>query len=280
MRKPQLKHGVLGVLVLVLLLGLLLAAGPAAAATCVDCHAAPPDGPSAPHAVLVAAVTDCTTCHKGMSPHPGPASVTTPAAGAAFNRFTSVLAGFFLGNVGANVYLQQRLWGTTDWTDLTQVTTAADGAIGAQGGMFTYTVPSPTAWAAYRAICEGAAGTPVILPAKTVWKPTPDLTIKLSGVVNGVRVALMPVTATVRVRPLKVAGEKVTLAVYRYSAKARHWIKLKKGGPGVISSEGTCAWTLWGIAQPVTSGKYEIRAAMAGTADHRATMPSLNFKVK
>ena len=123
-------------------------ASPAAAApACVDCHAAPPDGPPAPHGVLVAAVTDCVTCHRGMSPHPAalriPGLSLKGESSAAGLVLTGKLwqpgaanlidgpGGSYMLKVGlpdVTVYLQQRLWTDTEFTDLTQVTT--------DGGMF------------------------------------------------------------------------------------------------------------------------------------------------
>ena len=161
-------------------------ASPAAAATCVDCHAEPPDGPPAPHGVLVAAVTDCVTCHRGMSPHP--ASLRIPGLSLRGNSSASGLvltgklwqpgvvsfidgpSGSYMLKVGlpdVTVYLQQRLWADTEFTDVTQVTTAA-GMF--SEGAYSYTVPFPVPFAAYRALSQGTVLTPD-LGSSSFWRP-------------------------------------------------------------------------------------------------------------
>ena len=163
--------------------------------------------------------------------------------------------GSFLARGGVTVYLQQRLWGTTDFTDIAQVTTQAGTGLLNPGGHFTYTVPSPTPWAAYRAICQGAAHAKTWLPAMVVWRPTPKLTLKLINVVNGVVPALGTPTFKGSARPLKLAGEKVNLPVYKWRAVAKRWVKVRTG-TAVISAKGPTHGTSGGRkgSGPVRTG--------------------------
>jgi hypothetical protein len=279
------------VLAVVLCLGAVallgVGASPAAAA-CVDCHAAPPDGPPAPHGVLVAAVSDCTTCHRGMSPHP--ASLRIPglslrgkssAAGLVLTgklwqpglvNFLDGPNGSYMLKVGlpdVTVYLQQRLWADTEFTDLTQVTTAA-GMF--SEGAYSYTVPSPLPFAAYRAIAQGTVVTSdpgsgsVWRPAARELLPKPKLTLKLGNVVNGV---VLPLGAPVfkgSARPLMLAGENVKLPVYKWRAATKRWARVKTA-TAAISAKGAYAWTFW-WSQGYGPGAYRVRASIAGTANH------------
>ena len=240
-----------------------VAAMPAAAATCTDCHAAPPDGPPAPHGVLVAAVTDCTTCHKGMSPHPDPASLGRPSLSLEFRG--STLSGDLPGIGGRTVYLQQRLWGASDFTDITQVTTS--GNLMMHFGEYGYAVPSPTPWVAYRAVAEGGVGRfggKTNVPAMAVWLPRPKLTtLKLGGVVNGVLTNSGKMTLSGSARPLLLAGESVNLTLQKFRAATHRWVKVKANA-AVISATGTYSWRILSFA----GGSYRIRASIAATANH------------
>ncbi len=212
-----------------------IAAAPAAAQGSCDCHTAvpPTNGAPAAHAPYVASVTNCTVCHKGWDPHPEAASVKHPGLRLGFLAATHSLGGVLSGLVGVNVYLQQRPWGGAAWTDLTKVTTQPAGGYKMPAGRFGFTVPSPTAWAAYRAVSEGVAGSPVNTAAKRVWRPTPVLRLNLSALSSGV------VRGTVR--PLKVAGEKVSFLVRRLTAGK---YVTGRTGTAVISAKGTYMWTL------------------------------------
>jgi hypothetical protein len=279
--------GVVLCLTVVALLG--VGAAPAAAQGSCDCHTAvpPTNGAPAAHAPFVASVTDCTTCHKDMSPHPtsyinivrlwlrGPSTLTGD-----FFFMTSPPPDIIMHGIpNAVVYLQQRLWGATEFTDLGQVTTRADSP--ATAGKFTYAVPSPTPWAAYRAIGEGGSanlGTDypkVYMPVKAVWRPTPRLTLKLINVVNGVVPALGAPTFRGSARPLKLAGEKVNLPVYKWRAATKRWVKVRTGR-AVISATGTYAWNFW-WSQGFGPGSYRVRAVIAGTVNHTSVWTTLRF---
>jgi hypothetical protein len=284
--KRKLASTVVLCLAAVALLG--VGASPAAAA-CGDCHAAPPAGPPAPHGVLVAAVTDCATCHKGMSPH---ATLFDPADGVSSvgltlrqgsGQLTGRLVVFAapppdrpFGISDVVVYLQQRLWGATEFTDLGQVITAA-GIPGnlSNTGTFAFTVPSPTPWAAYRAVAEGdSEGWRVRLPQMAVWLPKPALTLTLSGLKAGVLLGrTLKVSGTVA--PTELVGKPVVLRLERKSAVG--WERYPGSGKGTIGASGTYSWTF----TPKTSDRLRIRARIAATPDSSAVITAWRyFRVK
>ena len=107
-----------------------IGAAPALAADGCDCHTAvpPTNGAPAAHALLVASVTDCTTCHVGMAvPHTG-----QPTVAIIWMRAGQIDAGYRLhGQVydilmlgrsvqraDVTVYLQQRGPGETAFVDI------------------------------------------------------------------------------------------------------------------------------------------------------------------
>lgn len=253
-----------------------IGAAPAlAAATCTDCHAAPPDGPPAPHGVLVAAVTDCATCHKGMSPHPDSASLARPALNLRFAAASHRLSGRLEWIGGRTVYLQQRLWGTGDFTDIAQVTTAS-GLFSI--GNYGYTVPSPTPWVAYRAVAEGGVwgfvGPRTNTPALTVWLPRPTLTLKLSGLTDGSITLGRSVTEKGHVAPPLLTGENVGATVFRL--RTGKWVEAKSG-TAEIGATGTYTWKY----TPGMRGSFRVRAAIAATDNHNAVTTTWRyFKVK
>ena len=245
---------------------LAIGAAPALAASGCTCHTADPPTAPAAHAPLVLGVTDCTTCHKGWAvPHP---ELVVPSL-TLMKDESALLRGRFVvkgkGINGVVVYLQQRLWGKTAFTDLGQVTTQRP-PMAERSGWFLFPVPSRTPWAAYRAVSEGVAGPPVVVPGKRVWRPTPRLTLKLSNVVNGWVPPLGAPTFKGRARPLKLAGEKVSLPVYKFRAATQRWVKVKTATAS-ISATGSYAWTYW-WSQGFGRGSYRVRASIAGTADH------------
>ena len=254
---------VLSLVVCLVLLALLGVGASAAAATCNDCHAVPPDGPPAPHGVLVAAVTDCTTCHRGMSPHP--ASLRIPGlslrgkssvaglvlTGKLYNpnavNFIDGPNGSYMLKVGLTdvpVYLQQRLWAATEFTDLAQVTTET-GMF--SEGAYSYTVPSPVPFAAYRAIAQGTVVTASPGP-DSFWRPAarellpkPKLTLKLTGLTDRtIRLGgKLKVSGTVA--PTDLAGQDVFV---KWQEKAgRRWVDIRDHFE-TIGATGTYSWTL------------------------------------
>ena len=138
-----------------------IGAAPALAADGCDCHTAATPSPSATpaHAPLVASVSDCATCHVDWTvPHPElPVSsfyaihlaASPEAAAGTLSGFVGIaIFGYSAPHPGVVVYLQQRLWGATAFTDLGQVVTNDKGG-------YTFTVASPQPSARYRAIAVG-----------------------------------------------------------------------------------------------------------------------------
>jgi hypothetical protein len=279
------------VLAVVLCLGVIallgVGAAPAAAATCVDCHAVPPDGPPAPHGVLVAAVTDCVTCHRGMSPHP--ASQRIPglslrgkpsATGLALTgklwqpgvvSFIDGTNGSYMLKVGlpdVTVYLQQRLWADTEFTDLTQVTT--DAGMFSEGA-YSYTVPSPVPFAAYRAVSRGTVLTPSLgssgiwRPAAAVLLPKPRLTLKLSGLTNGSIALGRKLKVSGTVAPIDLAGQDVFVKWQR--RVGRTWADVRDHFEK-IGATGAYSWTLTVRKR----GLFRIHAMIEATPDTAAVV--------
>lgn len=277
-----------GALFLCVVVTLLAGASVALAApTCVDCHAAPPDGPPAPHGTLVAAVTTCVTCHVGMVPHP--ASLRTPiltltsgssetgyVVKGSLGRPAVLLGANFVGFPAVTVYLQQRLWAATDFTDLTTATTSSTaGALGA----FSFTVATPAPFATYRAIAHGVTG--LAAPAGGTWRssvavllPKPKLTLKLAGLKDGVLAFGDSLKASGTVLPVGLKGETVKLVVMRN--RAGQWVRVK-----VVSCEISATDTFAGVFEPAKTGTYRIQATLAKSDLHRAVATSWKkFKVK
>jgi len=268
------------VLAIVLCLGATAALGigaaPALAASGCACHtAAPPtDGAPAAHAPLVVGVTHCTTCHVGWTvPHPdGAGESFVDLRGRAFDAgyklngrvgFASPMV--FIGHAGVVVYLQQRLWGATEFTDLTQVTTNALGNFG-------FTVASPPDFAAYRAIAQGHVVTTsgVFMPKKTRLLPTPELTLQTRGFTPGRPITPTTVklgrTLTVKgtVAPVDLGG-RVTIRVQkRVAGKWVTRITMQRA----ISATGTCSWKF----TPQSRGEYRGDARIPATAVHRGVV--------
>lgn len=256
-RKP-----VVAVLLCLGVVALLGVGAPPAAAACVDCHAVPPDGPPAPHGVFVAAVTDCTTCHGGMSPHP--ASLRIPGLSLRGKSSAEGLVltgelwqpgvvvfidgpnGSYMVKVGladVTVYLQQRLWADTEFTDLTQVTT--DAGMFSEGA-YSYTVPSPVPFAAYRAIAEGTVVTSdpgsgsIWRPAARDLSPKPKLTLKLSGLTKGSVNLGRQLKVSGTVSPTDLAGQDVFV---KWQEKVgRRWADVRDHFV-TIGATGTYSWT-------------------------------------
>jgi hypothetical protein len=259
---------------------LAMGAAPALAADGCDCHTTVPPSPGAQaaHAPFVAGVNDCSTCHVSWAvPHPVVAGGLfadlrgrSSDAGYRLNGrvgFASPMV--FIGHRDVLVYLQQRLWGAAEFTDLTQVTT------GTKGG-FAFTMASAPPFATYRSIAQGhvftlsGGGTRLYAPKATTLLPTPTLTLKLHGrfdygiITHAAYLTLgdsVRVNGTVRPRDL---GGKVTIRVQRRVNHNHHkWITritVKR----VISATGTYSWTF----TPGTRGRYWVGATIPATAAH------------
>ena len=166
-----------------------IGAAPALAADGCDCHTVEPLSATAAHAPFVVSVADCTVCHTDWTvPHPdvGPPALwlsgKSTAAGYELSPRLGVMSFVgpgpgWVGHSGVVVYLQQRLWGATEFTDLSQVTTDS-------GGGATFTVTSPVPFAAYRAVAQGhvgaliAGGTRLFEPTLRELLPAPTVTLE------------------------------------------------------------------------------------------------------
>ncbi len=252
-----------------------------AAPTCTTCHAATPvDGAPVPHGTYVVGVV-CSTCHKGVDPnHPLSAAVKTPTL-----TFTATQP---LGNpdvtlkgtlkngttalAGALVYLQSTPDGTT-FTDVTSVTTTATGA-------FTHTVVAATAGLQYRAVAQGVAGPPVVLPVKKLMPVTipvvkETITLKLNGRTTIFTILLgRSVTAKGVIAPKLTLSQVVKLTVQKRRANGT-WAPVKT----LSTVKVTSAYSK--IYKPGSRGTFRMRAVLAKTATHTAaTSVWRTFKVK
>jgi len=161
------------------------------------------------------------------------------------------------------VYLQQRLWGDTEFTDLTQVTTDA-GTFGE--GAYGYTVPSPAPFAAYRAIAQGTVVAPdpgsgsIWRPAARDLLPKPKLTLKLGGLTNGsIRLGRkLKVSGTVS--PAGLAGQ--TVFVKWQEKVGRRWADVRDHFE-TIGATGTYSWTF----TLRKGGLFRIHASVEATPD-------------
>jgi hypothetical protein len=279
-------HKLAVVLVLCLSVAALLgiAAAPAAAQDGCDCHTLvpPTNGAPAAHAPYVASVTECTACHADWTgpPHPDVGkglrlglrgrSTDTSYQLDGLLRISVAIVPFHPGHPGVVVYLQQRLWGATEFTDLTQVTT------GAKGG-YTFTVASPPPYATYRAIAQGHLGplvggsTGLYLPKRTTLLPKPNLTLYTRGFTPGrpwtpttVKVG-RTLTVHGAVAPADLGG-KVTIRVQKRNA-AGHWV-LWVSVKRAFSSTGTYSWK-W---TPRYRGEYRVDGRIPATAAHRGVV--------
>jgi hypothetical protein len=136
-------------------------------------------------------------------------------------------------------------WNQIDMVSDSGATLASTSALSADGASFSVTT-------------SGVTPTPT--PTAT---PAPKLTLKLSGLTNGALKLGRRVTAKGTVRPLNLAGGKVTLTVQRdLDGK---WPKVT----AVVRTVGTAGSFTW-TYKPARKGTYRVKAATAATATHAA----------
>jgi hypothetical protein len=280
LKRNHRRCGVLTILALGLVVALGLGAGPALAADGCDCHTVEPLTAPAAHTPYVAAVTDCATCHTAWTaPHPdvGSAMVWLSTKDTAAGCGLTGRVGLFptiprwLGSFaavphpGVAVYFQQRLAGTSEFVDLGQGVTDADGRA-------TFTVTSPAARVIYRAVALGHYGKD--RPgADVLWRPsvemqdvmfTPTLTLRLVGLSRGVLAAGSRLTVRGKVLPVETAGNRVLVRLqryYRYSSSPRWRTRSEK--TCTISATGGCS-----TAMTVNRvGLYRMRAVFRPQGD-------------
>jgi len=272
------KLALAAVLCLAVAAALSIGAVPALAADGCDCHTADPPTAPAAHDPYVASVTDCTTCHVSWTvPHPNTdqrlrltlvgrsAETGYRLHGRLALRWVDKMGSVLLvGHPDVVVYLQQRLWGATEFTDLTQMTT------GAKGG-FAFAVVSPVPFATYRAIAQGHVvefgHTLLFKPKATALLPKPELTIGIAGFLTG---ALGEALTTRLGRTLTVSGTvapadlggNVTIRVER---RVQQWWGRYATVKRAVSATGTYSWKF----TPKNRGTYRVYVAIPATAAHR-----------
>lgn len=260
-----------------------IGAAPALAADGCICHTADSQTATAAHAPLVAAVTDCTTCHKGMTvPHPELLEPTLyvgkPYAAGIGVDVRGGLSRPWLPLAGVVVYIQTREPAGTVYADVGKVKTDVRGlyvsGIGAIG--------PPAFNLVLRAISQGLAGPPVVMPAISVPrapKPTPTLTLRLSGLTRGAVRRGHAVTVAGKVTPTDMAGQKVRLTVQKWLVNKARWPVT--GASLVvnrtISATGAYSWKY----TPKHPGLYRVKAKIANTSAYNAAITDWRrFRVK
>jgi len=255
---------------------LAIGAAPAQAAGGCACHTAvpPTGGAPAAHAPLVVGVTDCTTCHKGMTvPHPklvNPALyVGIPHVDGLGTNVDGGLSRPWMPLAGVVVYMQTKEPSGTVYTDAGKLKTDVRGfyVFGLGGAI------PPVSSRVPRAISQGLAGPPVIMPAisvPTVAGPTPTLTLGLSGPTRGALRLGHAVSVAGKVTPTDMAGQKVRLTVQKWLVQESRW---PATGDSLfvnrtISPTGTYSW----MYTPKHPGLYRVKAKIANTSAYNAAM--------
>lgn len=248
-----------------------------AAPTCTTCHAATPvDSAPVPHAAYVAAKV-CVDCHKGVDPnHPLSSAVKTPTlaftatqpVGGPDVTLKGTLKNGTTALAGVTVYLQSTPDGAI-FTDVTSVTTDATGA-------FTYTVVGATSGLQYRAVTQGVAGPPVVLPAEKLVSVTvpvvkATITLKLTGLTAGKIKVNKTVTGKGTVAPSSV-GEKVTLLIQKKNAKGV-FVKLTTK-TGLLKAGSAYSITY----KPTKKGAYRMRSSIPAKAGVHTAATSVGWK--
>lgn len=253
-------------------------AAPALAADGCTCHTVEPPTATAAHAPLLAAVTACTTCHKGMTvPHPAlvePTLTLTTGVIPVINHHTA-LVGLFLPFKplrGVTVYMQGKAADATGYTDLSQGMTNRDGQV------YLDTVPLPVPEGmTFRAISQGRAGPPVVKPAFSVPPVEPPATsavLRLRGLTN-YRLRLgRTVTFKATCTPKALVGQKAHFAVSKRIKGDWEW---QRSYARTINAAGvmTCKF------RPRTRGLYSVIAGLGGTAAYQGFQTDAKrFRVK
>lgn len=252
-----------------------IGAAPALAQDGCDCHTAvpPTNGAPAAHAPFVASVSQCTVCHVDWTAPPHPAASTSvllllSGSSSDSGYLLRGQLGVKLVHPGVVVYLQQRLWGATEWTDLTQATTDNTGKIS-----FMVVLPQP--FAAYRAVARGHVGPGIVgtllyMPKRKTLLPTPELTLAIRGFDR--TNMFVPARCTLghtltvhgTVAPADVGG-RITIRVHK---RVNHkWVTCITR-TRAISDTGTYSWK-W---TPKSRGAYRVDARIPATAAHRGVL--------
>jgi hypothetical protein len=225
---------------------------------------------------LVAAVTDCTTCHKGMTvPHPELVEPTlTLATGPGFLggppwAFVRLFLPFKpLG--GVSVYVQGKAADATGYTDLDQATTNRDGEA------YTSTVPRPVPEGmTFRALSEGRTGPPVVKPAFSVPPVEPPVisaVLRLRGLTNYRMRLGRTVTFRATWTPTDLVGQKAHFRVTKLTGA--EW---GRSYARTIDAAGVMTYKF----RPRARGLYNVFAGMGGTAAYQGFQTDARrFRVK
>ena len=223
-------------------------AAPAPAAASCACHTAlpPTSGAPAAHAPYVPSATVCTACHVGMTvPHAG--QVTEKVIwmrGRMMNtgyrlrgQIYDILAlGMSVQRADVTVYLQQRVLGQTTFSDRRAGDHQPPRELRVHGDVT----------AAVRVLPRHRPGpdhpeTRIALPCIEDLRPTPTLTLRLSGPTDGVRLLGHSITAKVKAKPQEMAGATVRFTVQ--TRGATRWIA-QTTVTRAISASATCSWTI------------------------------------
>ena len=263
-------------IVLCLAAALSIGAAPAFAADGCTCHTTDPPTATAAHAPLVAAVSDCTVCHAGMTvPHPSLvepklgfwAKARIADSGQEEMYLTGRLSAAGKGVNGVVVYLQQRASGASEFSDVGQVTTHGGPMSG--GGFFRSDDDSLTAAMAegtsYRAVSQGQSGATVFTPRMSTVTLTPTLTLwKLSGLRNGNLRLGRSAVAIWRAAPSWLAGEKVRLILQKL--RGTRMVRVRSV-ERILRDDGLSCRCRWEVT-PRTRGAFRMTAVWPATAKH------------
>ena len=220
-------------------------------------------------------VTDCTICHKGMTvPHPELLEPTLyvgkPHAAGLGANVRGGLSRPWLPLAGVVVYIQTREPAGTVYADAGKVKTDVRGlyvsGIGVAAPPVLNLVP--------RAISQGLAGPPVVMPAisvPTVPRPTPTLTLRLSGLTRGAVRRGHAVIVAGKVTPTDMAGQKVRLTLQKWNVHPGGSRWSWTGDPSVtrtISATGAYSWKY----TPKLLGQYRVKATIPNTSAYNSVM--------
>lgn len=251
-----------------------VAAAPAPAADGCTCHtdASPTATPA--HAPFVASIADCTVCHKGMAvPHP---TLVEP------NLTAQIYGGEFMNVIGGGlsipwvpladvtIYPQVKEAGATEWTAVKPPFGGDRVATDTAGmwGFGTFRVFAPDS---LRAISEGVAGPPVVMPGLSApfTRPVPTLTLKLGGLTDGAIKLGQAVTARGTALPVELAGQKVLVRLQRarWWAGNHRWLwRTVRTATRTIGAAGDFSARI----TPKDAGRYRVRAIIEKTSAYRA----------
>ena len=272
MRRKLLLAVVLGLAVV----ALAIAAAPALAADGCDCHTAVPptnDAPAA-HAPYVPSITDCTVCHKGMAvPHPTlvePALTVKIYPGEFYNFLGGGLSIPWVPLADVTIYPQVKAADATEWTAIKppfwegeRIATDETGRWG--WGVFRVFAPD-----SLRAISEGVAGPPVVMPGLSApfTRPVPTLTLKLGGLTDGAIKQGRAVTARGTALPVELAGQNVLVRLQRgrWWAGNHRWLwRTVRTVTRTIGAAGDFSARI----TPKDAGRYRVRAIIEETSAYR-----------